>query len=132
MAGPPRQGGYHRDVTTVIDPQVWASLQALEAAGEPGFLHELVSEFVAAVPGRLAALRTAGESADVRELERRAHSFKGSCGALGALGMAQRCEELEQMGRNGACARHAEVLEALELEWQAVRRVLEGELSRRR
>lgn len=113
-----------------IDPQVWASLQALEAAGEPGFLRELVGEFLAQAPSRIASLRAAGARGDAQALEREAHGFKGSCGSLGAFAMADCCDRLETMGREGSCLGHAHVLAGLEEQWQAVRRALQSALVR--
>ena len=114
---------------SVIDPQVWASLQALEAAGEPGFLRELVGEFVAQAPSRIASLGAAGARGDAQALEREAHGFKGSCGSLGAFAMAESCDRLETMGREGSCVGHADVLAGLEEQWQAARRALESALD---
>lgn len=111
-------------MTSALDPKAWASLRALEAAGEPGFLRELTGEFLAQAPARIAELRGAGARGDASALEREAHGFKGSCGALGALGMADCCDRLEAIGRGGSCLGYAEVVIALEREWQAVRRAL--------
>lgn len=113
-----------------IDPRVWASLLALEAAGEPGFLRELVGEFLAQAPRRMAALGDASAHANAPALEREAHGFKGSCGSLGATAMADCCERLETMGRDGSCAGATEVLRTLDQEWQAVRSALQDALER--
>lgn len=113
-----------------IDAKVWASLLALEAAGEPGFLRELVAEFLAQAPKRMAALGDASQRADAAALEREAHGFKGSCGSLGARAMADCCERLETMGRDGSCAGAAEVLRALDREWLAARSALQDALER--
>lgn len=111
-----------------IDAKVWESLLALEAAGEPGFLRELVAEFLAQAPKRMAALRDASARADAPALEREAHGFKGSCGSLGATAMADCCERLETMGRDASCAGAAPVLRTLEQAWQAVRSALQVNL----
>ena len=113
-----------------IDAKVWESLVALEAAGEPGFLRELVAEFLAQAPQRMAALSDASTRADAPALEREAHGFKGSCGSLGATAMADCCERLETMGRDGSCATAADVLRTLDREWQAVRGALQDTLER--
>lgn len=112
-----------------IDPSVWAGLEALEAAGEPGFLPSLIREFLGSAPERIQALREACGSGDAAAVERGAHTFKGSCGMLGAAAMARRCEELEALGRGGSADGLA-VVEALDAEWRAVREALESELSK--
>ena len=114
----------------VLDPEIWASLESLEAAGAPGFLRELVSEFLARAPERLLRVRAAAASGDAPALEREAHAFKGSCGSLGALAMAASCDRLEAMGRQGSCGGHDEVIAGLEQHWQAVRGELESALLR--
>src|SRR5262245_49148904 len=113
-----------------IDPNVWASLQALEAAGTPGFLRELVSEFLAQAPQRISALREASLRGDARALEHEAHALKGSCGSLGASGMASCCDRLETLGREGSPLGHGDALVKLEEEWQVVRTALLRALSR--
>ena len=113
-----------------LDPEVWASLESLEAAGAPGFLRELVSEFLARAPERLQRVRAAALSGDAPALEREAHAFKGSCGSLGAFAMAACCARLETMGRAGSCGGHPEVIEGLERHWQDVRSALLSALAR--
>jgi HPt (histidine-containing phosphotransfer) domain-containing protein len=113
-----------------LDPKVWASLQALEAAGAPGFLRELVSAFLAQAPVRMSALREASQKGDARALELEAHTLKGSCGSLGAAAMAACCDRLETLGRAGSPLGHGDALTTLEAEWQAVRTALLRALSR--
>jgi HPt (histidine-containing phosphotransfer) domain-containing protein len=108
---------------SAIDPKVWASLQALEAAGAPGFLRELVNAFLAQAPVRLGALREASLRGD-------AHTLTGSCGSLGAAAMAACCERLETLGREGSPLAHGDALAVLEQEWQAVRAALLHTLTR--
>ena len=115
---------------SVLDPEIWASLESLEAAGAPGFLRELVSEFLSQAPKRMERVRAAAENGDAQALEREAHAFKGSCGSLGAFAMAASCDRLETMGRMGSCDGHAEVVASLEQHWQAARAELERALTR--
>ena len=117
-------------MSRVLDPEIWESLVSLEAAGAPGFLRELLSEFLAQAPQRMARVRAAAATGDALALEREAHAFKGSCGTLGAFAMAASCDRLETMGRDGSCAGHDQVLAVLEQHWQAVRAELESALRR--
>ena len=114
----------------IIDPETWASLESLEASGAPGFLRELVKEFLTQAPQRLERLREAASSGDAKALEREAHGFKGSCGSVGAFAMAESCDQLESIGREGSCNGHGEALSSLERHWLGVRAALEGELAR--
>jgi HPt (histidine-containing phosphotransfer) domain-containing protein len=97
-----------------IDPKTWNSLRALEAAGAPGFLQDLVREFLATVPDRLSKVRLALQNGDDDALEREAHAFKSSCGALGAMSAAGALDELETLGREKRASEGAAPLAALE------------------
>jgi HPt (histidine-containing phosphotransfer) domain-containing protein len=63
--------------------------------GDRALLLELVGIFVAEASARLGELRGALTSRNVKELERVAHSLKGSAGILGASELQQACAELE-------------------------------------
>ena len=63
--------------------------------GDRALLLELVGIFVAEAAARMAELRASLASQNVKELERVAHSLKGSAGILGAGELQQVCAELE-------------------------------------
>jgi len=106
-----------------LDPVVFGRLVALEAEA-PGFLAELVTEFEGGITRRLAALHEAVPADDDDAIEFAAHSIKGSCGTIGALRMATLANHLE----NGDPTRSeiAALVRQLTLEWDAVRRALDG------
>ena len=112
----------------LIDPDVWDSLVALEASGEPGFLALLLNEFLRTAPLRIRSLRAAEADGDARTLEWEAHSLKGSSGTLGLSKMVALCEQLEQAGHAGSCDGLAETLDTLEAEWGLVREALHARL----
>lgn len=116
MAGDPlvHESGRGEVGQTAIDPKTWASLRALEASGAPGFLREIVHEFLTTAPGRLSRLKTALQQADAAALEREAHAFKSSCGTLGARRAASALDELETLGRENRTSAAAALMAALE------------------
>ena len=70
------------------------------------------------------------ETADGVELQKSAHSLKGSSGTLGAMRMAEICADLEKLGRNGLLAEQAcGGVAELERELERVRRTFEGQLA---
>lgn len=119
-------------MTPPIDAQVWSGLVALEAAGEPGFLEELVSEFLRTTPLRIGKLGGASERGDASALEREAHGLKGSCGAVGALRMVSLCDELETLGREARLGGAGRTVHALESELAAVRAALDALVAQRK
>ncbi|MBF5045208.1 Hpt domain-containing protein [Aggregicoccus sp. 17bor-14] len=78
----------------ILDAGVIARLHALEE-GDDRLVAELVAEFLARTPERFARMRTLLGAGNVPELEREAHSFNGSCGALGITRMRLRALALE-------------------------------------
>ena len=106
-----------------LDPVVFGRLVALEADA-PGFLAELISEFESGVQRRLAALHAAVPADDDDAIEFAAHSIRGSCGTIGAMRMAALANHLEY----GSPSRSevAALVRQLTLEWDAVRRALDG------
>ena len=83
-------------------------------AGDPEFLAHMVRIFVADVPTRLDAVRTALGAADAQAMERAAHSLKGALATMAATDAAADAFRLEKMGRAGTLADAAGVLVVLE------------------
>jgi histidine phosphotransfer protein HptB len=83
-------------------------------ADDPEFLAHMVSVFVADVPTRLAAIRTALEAADAHGVERAAHSLKGALAMMAADAAAAAALRLEQAGRAGVLVDADALLTGLE------------------
>lgn len=66
--------------------------------GDQALLLELVGIFVAEAAARMGELRGSLASQNAKELERVAHSLKGSASILGASELHQVCAELELAG----------------------------------
>ncbi|MCP3962691.1 MAG: response regulator [bacterium] len=101
----------------------------------PGVLTELIDNFLSSAGERTTAIREAIEQADASELQKAAHSLKGSSGTLGAMRMAQICSYLEATGRNGTLTEPTGVSGArdatqeLENELELVRETFERQLA---
>ena len=68
----------------VLDPAVVDSLRQLTPPGEPDVLGEVLRLFLDEVPRRIARLEAAWHDHNAGELQRAAHSLKGSSGNIGA------------------------------------------------
>jgi CheY-like chemotaxis protein/HPt (histidine-containing phosphotransfer) domain-containing protein len=108
----------------VIDPQVIASLRALQGNGDPDILGECLDAFVQDTPVQLAAMRAAIQQRDAAAVRRGAHSLKGSSATLGACRMLALCKQLEATVTAGALAAADASLSQLEAEFEAARDAL--------
>jgi two-component system, sensor histidine kinase and response regulator len=113
------QAGHAPDSSTtgVLDPAMLAELCALEEAGEPGLLAELVDLFEQDSLARLAALRAGIARGDAMAVAREAHALKGSSGNIGAPRLQGVCAELVTLGRGGALDGASELLGRAEEEF---------------
>ncbi len=109
-ATPLSAGGARRAVSL----EMLQSLRSLGRAAGRDVLRELVETFRS--QPYVASLRELLASRDRKSLERRAHSLKGSSGALGALRLAELCGELEHCVRDGGdldgCADQIDAIES--------------------
>ena len=103
------------------------SLAALQKMSGSDLIGELAAQFFSDTLRRLSAIREALEGENAEELERVAHSLKGSSGNLGAWRMQELCEELEQRGRKGETGLAGDLLAELEKEYARVKNALESE-----
>lgn len=85
----------------VLDPKVVDSLRQLTPAGEPDVLGEVLRLFIDEVPRRVERLKSAWQESNAVELQRAAHSLKGSSGNIGAHHMYEICKQLDERGKAG-------------------------------
>lgn len=104
----------------VLDPAVLAALRQLSLPGEPDVLTDVLALFLEEVPPRMARLRNAWASGNIEEMQRAAHSLKGSAGNIGAHGMFDVCKQLDGLGRSGTLDAAAPLIEALDAEFGKV------------
>ncbi len=105
----------------VLDPRVIESLRQLTPPGEPDVLKEVLKLFLEDVPGRLARLRAAREAGNAVELQRVAHSLKGSSGNIGANAMLAVCRLLDELGKSGDVSSGSGLVESLDAEFARVK-----------
>src|SRR5918994_1634761 len=82
-----------------LDPAVVDSLRRLTPPGEPDVLAEILTVFLAEVPRRLDRLKAAWRAGDVAEVQRAAHSLKGSSGNIGADALYAVCRQIDERAK---------------------------------
>ena len=114
----------------VLDPEVVDSLRQLTPPGEPDVLGEVLNLFLYEVPKKIDALRFAVRSGDALNVQRTAHSLKGSSGNIGARAMYDVCRQLDDRAKSGEVARLQPLVDALDAEYgrveREIRRLLKG------
>jgi len=98
----------------VIDPAVYAALQATTGAE---FAAELVDTFLEEASGMLAELRTARTENQADRFRRAAHSLKSNSHTFGAVRLAALARDLELKGLDADPARDTAALATLEAEY---------------
>ncbi len=104
-----------------IDKGVFNNL--LEVLGERDFT-EVIAVYVEDTADTINKLSRACESADVKTLERLAHSTKSASAKVGALTLSGMAKELEAQARGGELVGAQMRIDALQAEFERVRREL--------
>jgi len=86
---------------------------------------ELAPMLLEDVPTTLANIRQAIMAQDAQQVEKLAHTLKGSCGSMGIMALAAHCQEIENMGRNGRLDDALTRLSYAETEYEQVKQLLE-------
>ena len=105
----------------VLDPTVIDSLRQLTPPGEPDVLKEVLQLFLDDVPGRINRLRLACETGNAMDLQRAAHSLKGSAGNIGANDMLAVCRRLDELGKSGDVSGGQGLVDSLDAEYARVK-----------
>lgn len=92
--------------------------------GDVEFLDELVDTYLEDAPGQLAQMRAAAANGAQADLVRPAHSLKSNSANMGAESLAGMCRVLEDGARDGVADDATAQVEAIEAEFQQVRREL--------
>jgi HPt (histidine-containing phosphotransfer) domain-containing protein len=108
-----------------------AELDDLEIEGEPSLVVELIDDFLHSAEVTIEALRTALANGAFDEVQRSAHSLKGSSLNIGADGVGRLCAEMEMNARNGTEEVKKDLLERIDRELEGARSALLVEQSRR-
>jgi HPt (histidine-containing phosphotransfer) domain-containing protein len=104
----------------VLDPGVVESLRQLTPPGEADVLGEILNLFLDEVPKKIHSLRSAVTAGDAMQVQRIAHSLKGSSGNIGARAMYDVCRQLDDRAKSGELARLQPLVEALGAEYRKV------------
>jgi CheY-like chemotaxis protein/HPt (histidine-containing phosphotransfer) domain-containing protein len=113
-----------------LDARALDRLRALQRPGKPDVLEQVVQLYLSSAPKLLDTLREAVSRGDSSAMRRAAHGFKSCCGNVGALTLAAYCKEVEVMGEANNTTGAAEVLSAIEAEYETVREALHAEVQR--
>ena len=84
----------------VLDAAVLDTLRKLTPPGEPDVLTEVLQLFLNEVPPRIERLRNAWTAGNIQEVQRAAHSVKGSAGNIGARRLHAVCSKLDEIGKS--------------------------------
>ena len=103
-----------------LDPAALRALSDL-IGDDPEARDELLGEFMASAPDRLAELRRGVEIGDRELAARAAHTLKANGGTFGAVELADRCRELEVAARSPAAPLRLGQVAAIEDAWRRVR-----------
>jgi len=103
-----------------LDPAVIASLRELTPPGEPDVLTEVLQLFTTDVPGRIGRLRQAWHDGNATEVQRAAHSLKGSAGNIGAADLLAVCRTIDEQAKAGDLTQMAELVGRLDAEYGRV------------
>ena len=86
----------------VLDPAVVDRLRQLTPPGEPDVLAEIFTVFLEEVPRRIERLKAAWWEGNAAEVQRAAHSLKGSSGNIGADALFEVCRQIDDRAKTGA------------------------------
>ncbi len=104
----------------ILDPAVLETLRQLTPPGEPDVLTDVLTLFLQESPRRVEQLRNAYAVGDIQEVQRSAHSLKGSAGNIGAHRLLDVCRQLDEHGKAGAHAHLGPLVDALGVEFGKV------------
>jgi len=111
-----------------LDPDVVESLRQLTPPGEADVLSEILNLFLDEVPKKIHTLRAAVTAGDAVQVQRIAHSLKGSSGNIGARAMYDVCRQLDDRAKSGELARLPPLVDELAAAYgkveTAIRRLL--------
>ena len=112
-----------------VDPAMLAGFREMGGPGGQNLLASLIATFLENTPLVLREAHTALARGAAPEIERAAHTLKGSCSNFGAERMRAACQRLELAAQKGMPGDAAAMLAAIGREFALVRQALERELA---
>lgn len=113
------------ELPPALDAAMFGQLKELEA-GSPGFLKDLIRQFLEQAVKQLAIIRDLARAKDGDGLYRAAHLLKGSSGSLGALVLMDLLKRVEASGKSGAWPEVEGLLPRVDAEFARVKTALEA------
>jgi signal transduction histidine kinase/CheY-like chemotaxis protein/HPt (histidine-containing phosphotransfer) domain-containing protein len=110
----------------VFDPRPLEQLRQLGAQGDSGIANEIVQSFCIDTPRRIATLRIALESRDLKQVELIAHSLKSGSGTVGARQLASLFASIEDKAEAGDLDAVARLAQELDRTFASAREALEN------
>lgn len=104
----------------VLDPAIIDTLRQLTVPGEPDVLTEVLKLFLEEAPTRIEKLRNAWAARDIQQVQRIAHSLKGSAGNIGASALFEICKQIDSSGKSGVVVDTGSLIDALGSEYGKV------------
>src|SRR5262249_1794589 len=114
-------------VSGIIDARIIAGFREMETEGEESILGKLIDVFIENSPRVIEEARGALATRLSPQLERAAHTLKGSCSNFGAERMRAACERLEHAARAGNLENASSLIKEIDNEFELVRLALEHE-----
>ncbi len=113
-------------MTDVLDMTVIEELLSLSDDGDPELLLDLIGMFLADGPTKLSSIVEGLGSGDLEQIERAAHSLKGSSGNLGARRLQYACEEMQVASRGHDMSTTKQLAPQMSACFDEARRALEA------
>lgn len=117
---------------TSINMAVIDELLSLGDEGDASLLTDLIQMFLEDAPVKLNSIKTGFAKRDMHQVEKAAHSMKGSAGNLGATEVQNLCDQLQRACRTPNPEEIAGLVAQLEVPFTQVLRDLRGLLEKHR
>jgi CheY-like chemotaxis protein len=112
-----------------LDRRALDNIRAIDSDGGSALLDEMIGMYLEEAPRHLSKLNVALLRQDAAEIGLVAHAFKSASQNVGANQLGDLCRELERQGKAGEIADAADLVQALEKQFQAVRPLLLAEMG---
>ncbi len=119
-------------VPTELDREALQNLWDLESAAEPGFVANILRDFLDDSPRRIERMRAAFEAKHAQEVRFEAHALKSACKSLGATEMSTLCARIETAARAEDFSKLPEWIDALTAEFARVEPLIAAEIVKPR
>ena len=114
----------------LLDRTTLAALRALPPRGSQDMLSHIAHCWLADSQRLFAAIESAVQAGEARELARAAHAWRSCNGHVGALGLMRLCRELEACGRAADLSGAPALLAQIRLLYPRVTQELQGEIRK--